>query len=60
MEETFQEKQAILNAVKNEKIVQNYQESESIIKYFQEVEKAKKELKKTHPEIPEQELDLYL
>lgn len=60
MEQTPQEAIQILNAVRNEKEIQSYQEAQSVMKYFRQVEKAKKALAEKHPEIPENELDLYL
>ena len=60
MSENPQEDIAILQKVSNEKFVSSFQETQSIMKYFKQVEQAKKELKKTHPKIPDNELDLYL
>lgn len=60
MTETTSEKQELLNKVRNEKIISNYQQAQSIDNYFKMVEKCKKEVAKKHPEIPEKDLDLYI
>ncbi len=51
------------NILKEEQEAQNlfaFEKAQNIVNYFAMVNRAKKELKKTHPEIPEKDLDLYL
>lgn len=52
--------QQILNRVRMEKEIEQYQEAQSIVKYFKLVEEGKKVVAKAYPEIPESERDLYL
>ena len=56
----IKEDQDILRMARDEQDLEDTHKAQSIVDYFAMVSRAKKELKKTHPEIPESDLDLYL
>ena len=59
-ENSVKEDQNILKEVQAAQDLFAFEKAQDIVNYFAMVNRAKKELKKTNPEIPEKDLDLYL
>ena len=59
-ENSVKEDQNILKKVQEAQDLFAFEKAQDIVNYFAMVNRAKKELKKTNPEIPEKDLDLYL
>lgn len=59
-ENSEKEDQNILKEVQKAQDLFAFEKAQDIVNYFAMVNRAKKELKKTNPEIPEKDLDLYL
>ncbi len=59
-ENSVKEDQNILKEVQKAQDLFAFEKAQDIVNYFAMVNRAKKELKKTNPEIPEKDLDLYL